>query len=284
MKQWYLLIKFDLLNLSKIKGHDCYLKVMLVSFKETFRAVYQWQKRHYEVKIAVETKVVAPVTMKPMLVSNKKTQSSLHIPFRVVKRDHPLLTQLSIRESNFKDTYKQCTRLHMEMLISYIDLNDERGMSMNDIFDLLIASDNSIDGEIMLNVETMFYWLIQLGILINVIEKDHLTPSVVSEAKIKEGPIRYKLFGIREGLDGNVFEKQVKKLLSKADEKELPVGCRVGHLERLLYYMDSASEDGKSTDDIIKDMQIGSPICVEIANNAEQMIQYCVKVGMLCTV
>lgn len=253
---------------------------MSISFKASFRAIYQWQSKHYELKAKAKTivnfTIVPPPILESKIITTYPRRTSEDIAYKVIKWSHCLLSQLTIISFRKKTGFK-CTDEHMRTLIRFIDEGGDCGTTLNEIKQMFSMEPyTEMDIDIWHNADIMVEFLLQLRVLGTVNNESIST---------KEELPKYKLVDIPSSLTDTLFKKQIKNQLNKIKLEDLPSGCNLEHVERLLYHMDSGSAHGKSVKDIITDMTIGNNhICKQIADNADKLVTYCANIGVLYVV
>lgn len=264
----FYLKKFDLVYLDWILVIDCYLTVMSASFKSTLKAIYLWQKKSYEPKpipvVYMETKEVKPIKPK------KDIQSELdNFHYLVAKWQHPKMYDCPLYTSAEKTDVMGCCVSHIRTLLYAIREGGSTGTPLNDLIHLFEGEGPEVEVDIYNNLFEILNHLLKIGVLTMIYDK------------IKT-PSQYCVNGIDDEMSPDAYNRQIKKLLSKIKDDQLPNQLTSIHLDRLLYSMDSAGMKGKSIIEIQDDMKnIGTLICQQIFDNCASLIMFCLQNDIL---
>lgn len=223
-----------------------------MSFKDTFRAIYQWQVKHYKNTVNVQMETKTPL-------SNTVQKEIL---YKVLKWSHPNLTDLMIYKCDYLKSPIKCTDKHMQQLLHFID-DGISGTSLSEIKNLINVSLDPVDIEIALNADLMLEHLMKLVVIGPI--------STVISAKPK-----YKLVNVPDNLSIGMYNRQMKKLLNKIERTQLlKYGCKHEEVQSLLYFISSCI-GGASLDEIDKHMKATSTHMF-IIENVYSLVNYCIE-------
>lgn len=135
-----------------------------MTFKETFKVIYEWQSKLYE----SEQKNPVPKTV-PYYFADSDSDNedilSVNDKYTVLKWKHNGCKNMMLLSIDEDKSYVPCTMDHINELLTIIDEMSIYGCSLKEIKEKLYESDNNLHTEIVLNIEKILTRLVKLEIV-----------------------------------------------------------------------------------------------------------------------